>query len=119
MKDIKNKTLVGTGPESDTETVDTGRRQALARLGLTAAIAYAAPTLLPLTPASADSDSSGGGSSGNDGGSSGNDDGSSGNDGSSGGSDSDHDGSDDNGPDGNGTQPTEPTEATQPSDSVD
>ena len=66
MKDIKHETLADTGTESDLESVDAGRRRALARLGLTAAIAYAAPTLLPLTPASADSDSSGGGSSGHD-----------------------------------------------------
>ena len=93
MSDVKKETLAGSVTESDPEAVDADRRRALTRLGLTAAIAYAAPALLPLTPASADSDSSGGGSSGHDGSS----DGSSGHDGSSDGSGSDDHGSDDSG----------------------
>ena len=100
MSDVKKETLAGSVTESDREVVDADRRRALTRLGLTAAIAYAAPALLPLTPASADSDSSGGGSSGHDGGSSGHDgssDGSSSHDGSSDGSGSDDHGSDDSG----------------------
>jgi hypothetical protein len=116
MKDIENETLAGTEPESATETVDTGRRHALARLGLTAAVAYAVPTLLPLTPASADSDSSGGGSNSNDDGSNGNDHGSDSNDH---GSDSNDNGSDGDGPDHDDMDPTQPTEPTEPSDSFD
>ena len=105
MKDFKNATPADAGTGSDLESVDTGRRQALARLGLTAAIAYAAPALLPLTPASADNDSSGGGSSGHDSDSGGSD----GHDDDSGGSDSDHGGGgDDDSQDDNGTGSTTP-----------
>lgn len=119
MKDIKNETLAGAGTENDTESVDTGRRQALARLGLTAAIAYAAPTLLPLTPASADSDSSGGGSNGNDHGSSGSDSHDNGSDSHDNGSDSHDDGSDDYGSDDYGSAPSDPSMASDPSDSYE
>lgn len=62
MSDFKESTI------DPTDTADLGRRRALARLGLTAAVAYAAPTLLSLTAAKAKEGESGGGeNSGHDG----------------------------------------------------
>jgi len=113
MKKIKSELPAENG--SEIETVDAGRRQALARLGLTAAIAYAAPTLLPLRSASAASGGGDGGNGGNDG-SSGDDSGgtSPSNSDDSGSSPS---GGDDSGDDSsNDDSPTQPTEATSPSE---
>lgn len=118
MKNIKNELSAKSGTESEIESVDAGRRQALARLGLTAAIAYAAPALLPLRQAVASS-GPGGGSGGND---SGGNDGSSGNDGSGGddnGSGGNDDGSGGNGDQDDGSNPTTPSEATSPSEQVE
>ncbi len=101
--------------EDTGETVDLDRRRALARLGLTAAAAYAAPAVLPLTRATA---ASGGGDGGGDGGGGGghDDDG-----GASGGTSPSGPSSDDDGA-SHSTIPTEvtsPSEATSPSEDSD
>lgn len=94
--DVK-KTNTGTSVSCENEEIDSGRRQALARLGLAAAVGYAVPALLSLT---AHASSSGGGSGG--GGSGG---------GSGGSGDS---GGDDSG--GGGSSPTQPTTPSSSSD---
>ena len=107
--DVK-KTNAGTPVSSENENIDSGRRRALARLGLVAAAGYAVPTLLSLTSAHADSSgASGGGSGGGDSGS-----GSSGASGSDSGS-----GDSDSGGGSTPTEPTAPTEPTTPSDDTD
>jgi len=114
MKKIKRELPAENG--SEVETVDAGRRQALARLGLTAAIAYAAPTLLPLRSASAASGGGDGGNGGNGGSSSGDDSGGT-SPSSSDDSGSSPSGGDDSGNDSsNDDSPTQPTEATSPSE---
>jgi len=89
---------------TETEVIDSGRRNALARLGLAAAVAYAVPTLAPLT-AKASSSDGGSGGGGDSGGGSGGDSG--------GGSSSDSGSSES----GGATTPTQPTTPTTPSDS--
>jgi hypothetical protein len=106
--DVKN-TNTGTSVSCENEEIDSGRRQALARLGLAAAVGYAVPTLLSLTSAHADSSgASGGDSSGGD-------------SSSGGGSDSDSGSGDTSSSESGGattpTQPTTPTTPTTPSDS--
>jgi hypothetical protein len=114
MKNIKNKLLAETGINSESEPVDAGRRQALTRLGLTAAIAYAAPTLLPLRKAAAHGGSDGGNDNG--GSDNGNDDGTAGTDPSDGTNPTDpSDGTNPTDP-SDGTDPTDPTDATSPSE---
>lgn len=87
--DVKN-TNTGTSVSCENEVIDSGRRRALARLGLAAAVGYTVPTLLSLTSAHAGSS-----------------------DGASGG---DADPSDGDGGGGGGTTPTQPT---TPSDDPD
>lgn len=98
--DVKN-TNTGTSVSCESEVIDSGRRQALARLGLAAAVGYAVPTLLSLTAhaSSSDSGSGGGGDSGGDSG------GASGSSGDSGSDDS-----------GGGETPTQPTTPSSSSD---
>lgn len=68
--DVKN-TNTGTPVSCENEDIDSGRRQALARLGLAAAVGYAVPTLLSLTAHASSSDgASGGGGSSSSGGAS-------------------------------------------------
>ena len=63
--DVKT-TNTGASVACENEVVDSGRRRALARLGLAAAVGYTVPTLLSLTSAHAGSSgaSGGGGSDG-------------------------------------------------------
>lgn len=98
--DVKN-TNTGASVSCENEVIDSGRRRALARLGLAAAVGYTVPTLLSLTSAHAGSS-----------------DGASGGDSSDDGSDSDGASSSDSSSSesGSGTTPTEPT---TPSDDPD
>jgi len=91
--DVKN-TNAGASVSCESEEIDSGRRQALARLGLAAAVGYAVPTLLSLT---AHASSSGGGSGGGASGGGGNSSSASGGGGNS------------SGPSGGATTPTQPT----------
>lgn len=97
--DVK-KTNAGNPVSCENEDIDSGRRQALARLGLAAAVGYAVPTLLSLTSARADSSGASGGDS------------------SSGGSDSGgvSSSSSSSSSSGGGTTPTQPTTSSDPSD---
>lgn len=100
--DVKN-TNTGTSVSCESEEIDSGRRHALARLGLAAAVGYAVPTLLSLTAHASSSDGgSGGGASGGGGASSG----------ASGGSSP----SASSGPSGGATTPTQPTTPSSSSD---
>jgi len=118
MKKIKNGLPAESGTENTTEPVDAGRRQALARLGLTAAIAYAAPALLPLRRAAAESGHGGGDNSGHGNGGSGGNDNSGGGTGPSGNDDDGSGNGGNGGSDGqdNNSNPTNPSEATSPSE---
>lgn len=105
MSDVKSTTI------DPTDTADLGRRRALARLGLTAAVAYAAPTLLSLTAAKAKEGESGGGDNSGHGGDDSGDDhsGPGGGNSSPSGPDDGPDGPDDNGNDAVDEMPTSPS----------
>ena len=100
--DVKN-TNIGTSVSCENEVIDSGRRRALARLGLAAAVGYTVPTLLSLPSAHAGSSDGASGGGGGGGGSDSSSSGASGSESSS--SES-----------GGGTTPTEPT---TPSDDPD
>jgi hypothetical protein len=61
-------TNTGASVACENEAVDSGRRRALARLGLAAAVGYTVPTLLSLTSVHAGSSGASGGGSGGSGG---------------------------------------------------
>lgn len=99
-----------------TDTADLGRRRALARLGLTAAAAYAAPTLLSLTAAKAkDGDSGGGDDNSGPGGGDNSGPGGSGGDDNSGPSGNNSTPTSPSGPDDNGSDLMDATQPTSPS----
>lgn len=110
MSNVKNQK-----PEIELaeDGVDIERRRALTRLGLTAAVAYAAPTLLSLTSASADE------GSGGDSGHGGDDDSSGDSSDSSDASGPDTDSSSDDGSSDDGPDDDSDDEATLPSESSD
>jgi hypothetical protein len=105
--DVKNMNT-GTSVSCENDNIDTGRRNALARLGLAAAVGYAVPTLLSLTAHASSSDGGSGGDGGG-GDSSGDSSGASGSGGDSSGDDSG----------GGATTPTQPTTPSNSSDDTD